>query len=192
MACVGDFAVTFLIGFLDKDYDLLNQSESSLGSSNSPVAVYMNTWAWIFSLLFVISAIALRQTVFSKGRWQQIAVWLIVIYGIGEGIGSGLFPFDHIGNRLTLSGKLHSLFSGIGVAALAALPFVLRRIFPGKQFPKMNVFFLAVGLIGPLLIIMFILARAGVLPWRGLWQRLFILDYYSMLIVMCIHFLKRR
>lgn len=183
-ACTGDFAATFLIGFFYKNYNFLTQSESYLGIDNSPVAIYMNTWGIIFSLLFIMLAYALSETVFSKGFWQRTALWLIAIYGLGEGAGSGLFPYNHIGNELTLSGTLHSLFSGIGVIALVLLPLVLLKIFPRHVYPKLNRFTWFVAFSGPLLITAFLLARQNILPLRGLWQRLFILDYYLLLMVM--------
>lgn len=189
IACIGDFAVTFLIGFLYGDYNFLNQSESYLGTSNSPVAVYMNTWGVIFSLLCIVYAYALRKTIFKEGLWQLVAVWLIVIYGLGEGAGSGLFPYNHIGNELTLSGKLHSFFSAIGDVAIIFLPFVLLKIFPKQGFPKLNLYAWFVGISGPVLIIIFLLSRENIVPLKGLWQRLFLLDYYSLLIVIAIDML---
>ena len=114
---------------------------------------------------------------------------LIVIYGLSEGAGSGLFPYNHIGNELTLSGKLHSLFSGIGDVAMALLPFVLLKAFPKRLFPKLNKYILFVAFSGPILIVIFLLARQNVLPLKGLWQRLFLLDYYSLMILIAINML---
>jgi len=184
VACAGDFAVTFIIGFMHKGYNFLTQSESFLGTEDSPVAKYMNAWEIIFTLLFLACAYSLFKAGFSKSRWQLTVVWLIVVYGLGEGLGSGLFPYNHIGNELTLSGKLHSLFSGIGVAALVATPFILLKTFPRKDFPKLNRFFLFVAISGPILVIIFLFSRQDLFPLRGLWQRLFLLDYYLMLMVL--------
>lgn len=189
VACVGDFAVTLIIGFIFKGYDFLNQSESYLGRSGSPVAAYMRAWGVIFSLLFIIYAWTLRKTILSKGAWQLAAVWLIIIYGLGEGMGSGLFPYNHIGNELSLSGKLHNLFSGIGVTALLLLPVALWRVFPKRTFPKMNAYIHFVGWSGLLLIFVFMLSRLDILPLKGLWQRLFILDYYSLMMAIAIDML---
>lgn len=189
IACVGDFAVTFIIGYIYKGYNFLSQSQSYLGTSNSPVAFYMNSWGVIFSFLFLIYAYALCKTIFGKGLWQNIAVWLIVIYGLGEGAGSGLFPYNHIGNELTLSGKLHSIFSAIGDIAMVVLPFVLIKVFPKHLFPKSNLIAWFVSLSGPVLIIIFLLARQNIVPLKGLWQRLYLLDYYTLLIVIAIDML---
>ncbi|GAO44120.1 DUF998 domain-containing protein [Flavihumibacter petaseus] len=124
-----------------------------------------------------------------KGFWQHAAVWLIVIYGLGEGIGSGLFPYDHTASGLTLSGKLHNVFSGIGVAALVLLPLSLWRVFPKQEFPGMNACIHFVGWSGLLLVFVFMLSRQNILPLKGLWQRLFILDYYILMIVIAMDML---
>lgn len=186
IACAGDFAVTAVIGLIYKNYDALNQSESILGTSNSPVALYMNTWEVIFSILFVLFAHGLRKTIFNNGFWQRVSVWLIVIYGLGEGIGSGIFPYEHAGNGLALTGKLHLLFSTIGVVAIAVNSFVLLKIFPQKAFPWINMYTRFVAFSGLALIMLFLLAKMGLIPLRGLWQRLFIADYYSLLIVVAV------
>jgi len=189
VACLGDFAVTIFLGLIYKNYDALNQSESYLGTADSPVALYMNTWEVILSILFVLYAYGLRRTIFRKGFWQQLAVWLIVMYGLGEGIGSGIFPYEHSGDELALMGILHLLFSTIGVAAIAVNSFVLLKVFPEKVFPRLNAYTRFVAFSGLILIIMFLLAKMQIIPLRGLWQRLFILDYYSLLIVVSIEML---
>lgn len=190
LVCLGDFAVTFIIGFMHKGYNFLTQSQSYLGTDKSSVAKYMNAWGVLFSLLFVACAFSLYQTFHVKNKWHIIAVWLIAIYGLGEGLGSGLFPYNHIGDELTLSGKLHSLFSGIGVFALVVLSFVLLKLFSKKLFPKLYRFYLFTAIIGLLLILAFFLSRQDIIPLRGLWQRLFLLDYYLMLIVLTLHQVK--
>lgn len=191
VACLGDFAVTIIIGLISKNYDALNQSESVLGTSKSPVALYMNTWEVILSVLFVLFACGLQRTIFKKGFWQHVAVWLIVIYGLGEGIGSGIFPYEHTGDGLAFTGVLHLLFSSIGVVAIAVNSFVLLKVFPKNTFPRLNAYTRFVAFSGLTLIILFLLAKMQVIPMRGLWQRLFILDYYSLLIIVAIEMLTK-
>lgn len=189
VACAGDFAVTVIIGLIYKNYDALNQSESFLGTSKSPVALYMNTWGVIFSILFVLYAYGLQRTIFNKGFWQHVSVWLIIMYGLGEGIGSALFPYEHTGDGLALTGKLHLLFSTIGVVAIAVNSFVLLKIFAKEDYPALNAYTRLVAFSGLMFIILFLLAKMNVIPLRGLWQRLFIADYYSLLIVVAVEML---
>ncbi|MCS3799045.1 DUF998 domain-containing protein [Niastella sp. OAS944] len=190
VACAGDFAVTAIIGLHYKNYDALNQSESFLGTSISPVALYMNTWGVIFSILFVLYAYGLQRTIFNEGFWQQVSVWLIVIYGLGEGIGSALFPYEHTGDGLALTGKLHLLFSTIGVIAIVVNSFVLLRVFRKEHFPCLSAYARFVAFSGLMFIMLFLLAKMHIIPLRGLWQRLFIADYYSLLIVVAVEMLR--
>jgi hypothetical protein len=152
----------------------------------------MKTWEIIFSVLFIGYAFALRKSIFAKGFWQLAAVWLIAIYGLGEGIGSGLFPYNHIGNKLTLSGHLHVIFGAIAGTAMVLLPFVVLKIFPRRLFPKMNFFAWFVGISGPVLIGIFLLARQDIIPLKGLWQRLFLLDYYLLMMGLTVVMIRNR
>jgi hypothetical protein len=149
----------------------------------------MNIWGAVFSLLFIAYAFCLRKTIFKKGVWQHVAVWLIAIYGAGEGVGSGLFPYNQVSDHLTMANKLHLIFSGLGDAALVILPFVVFKIFPKRIYPGLHTCAGIVAFSGPVLIIFFLLARASILPWRGLWQRLYLLDYYLLLIAISIKML---
>jgi hypothetical membrane protein len=185
-AFIGDFVVTSILGYLYPGYHFLYQSQSELGISKSPVAVYMNAWGVIFSILVLVFAYALRKTIFSKGGWQKAAVWMMVIYGLGEGMGSGLFPNDMIGSHYTVSAMMHSIFSGIGDAGIVLLPYCLLKVFPKNKFPKINRMSLFVGISGPVLIICFFLATHHFLPFKGLWQRVYLLDYYVLVITLAV------
>ena len=56
VAAIGDFAVTTIIGLQYKDYNSLTDSQSDLGTYDSPVAIYMNTWEVILGLLLLSCA----------------------------------------------------------------------------------------------------------------------------------------
>jgi hypothetical protein len=112
---------------------------------------------------------------------------MMVIYGLGEGMGSGLFPNDIIGGHYTLSAMMHSIFSGIGDAGIVLLPYCLLKIFPKNKFPKLNAMALFVGISGPVLIICFFLAGQHWIPFKGLWQRIYLLDYYILVITLAIY-----
>lgn len=182
-AAVGDFAVTTIIGLLYKNYNSLTDSQSDLGTYDSPVAIYMNTWEVVLGLLLLICAWCLYKTGFFKTRLQRFAPWLLAIYGLGEGIGSGLFPFNHINHELTTTGWVHSIFSGIGITAMVLLSFVLVKLFSKKIF-------LICAIAGTLFIILCLLSRNDFLEYVGLWQRLYLVAYYVMLIALTMHVSK--
>lgn len=187
IACIGDFFVISIIGFLYKDYNSLTDSQSDLGTYNSPVAIYMNTWEVLLGLLLLACAWSLYKTGFFKSRLQKFALWLLVIYAIGEGIGSGLFPFNHVNHQLTATGWVHSIFSGFGIAAMVILSFVFVKLFSGKSYHQLNTYFLLYAIVGMVFIILCLLSRSNFLQYVGLWQRLYLVAYYLMLITLTLH-----
>ncbi len=192
LACLGDFIVTFILGALFPGYNLLHQSESYLGTAASPVAIYMNIWGVVFCLLLIIFAWGLRKSIFHKGKWQKIVVWCIALYGIGEGAGSGLFPYDHVGNVLTLSAKLHSLFGVLGGISLALIPLACTKIFSKATFPTMHNYSWFVFSSGLFFIILFMISEHDLIPYKGLWQRIFILDYHLFLCAIAVVMIRNR
>lgn len=190
VACIGDFLVTTIIGFVYKDYNSLTDSQSYLGTYDSPVAVYMNTWEVILGLLLLICTWCLYKTGFFKTGLHKVALWLLAIYAIGEGIGSGLFPFNHINHELTTTGWVHSVFSGIGITAMVILSFVLVSLFRRKMFPHLNKIFVCCAIAGSVFITLCLLSRKDFIEFVGLWQRLYLLAYYVMLIALMVHVLK--
>lgn len=186
IACVGDFVVTFTLGAYYPGYNFIYQSQSSLGTADSPVAFYMNVWGIVFCLLLVTFAWGLRKSIFSTGKWQTVVVWSIILYGIGEGAGSGLFPYDHIKNALTFSGELHSFFAAVGGVAIAIIPFACSKIFSKDLFPRLNDYCVYAFVGGLVLITLFLLSKYGFIPYKGLLQRVFILNYHLFLSVLAV------
>ena len=190
IACIGDFIVITIIGYLYKDYNSFTDSQSDLGTYNSPVALYMNTWEVLLGLLLLSCCWCLYKTGWFQSRLQKLALWLLVLYAIGEGIGSGLFPFNHVNHQLTGSGWLHSIFSGIGITAMVILSFVLVKLFPKKRSAQMYSYFLSFALMGALFICLCLLSRVHFLRFVGLWQRLYLLAYYFMLTALTLHIFR--
>jgi hypothetical protein len=186
LAAGGDFVVTFILGALYPGYDFVQQSESYLGTADSPVANYMNVWGIIFCLLLMVFAYGLRKTIFSNGVWQTMVVCCVLLYGLGEGAGSGLFPYNHVNGALTLSGKLHSLFGGLAGAAIVFVPFACTKIFTKDGSPRMHAYSWFVFGSGLLLVIIFLISECDIILHKGLWQRLFILDYHLYLSVLAV------
>ncbi|WP_191907036.1 DUF998 domain-containing protein [Adhaeribacter soli] len=75
LACIGDFAVTFFLKSLYPGYNSLYQTISYLGTSDSPVAGYMNAWSVNFFILLAIFAAGFYRAF--PGKWAKITAWLI-------------------------------------------------------------------------------------------------------------------
>ncbi|MFA6924856.1 MAG: DUF998 domain-containing protein [Bacteroidales bacterium] len=189
VACIGDMLSAFILGtYYYPHYNIIMQPISTLGADVSPVSIVMSA-CWIFiGVLFIIFAIGFNIAFSSSEKSHKFATWLIIIYGLGEEIGSGIFPGNHIRNELTTIGIVHNIVGGIGITALIILPFVMRKIIQKFQYPKMYKYSWFVIIFGLITILLFTASKLvvpsdNIISYRGLWQRLFILNYYIYLMV---------
>ena len=192
LASIGDFIVTSILGSLYPGYSFIHRSESYLGTSVSPVAVYMNAWGVVFCFLLIFFAWGLRTTIFRYEKWQTRTVVLVVLYGLGEGAGSGLFPYNHVNNVLTLSGKLHSLFGALGGMAIVTIPFAGIKIFSKESFPLLHAYSKLVLIAGLILTVVFLVSDRDVISYKGLWQRVYLFNYHLYLSVLALVMLKQK
>ncbi|MGW8317176.1 MAG: DUF998 domain-containing protein, partial [Bacteroidales bacterium] len=133
--------------------------------------------------------------IYRSNRWVKIAVISLLVYGLGEGIGSGCFPINPPGTDLTLNGRLHNIFSGIGDAGIVLLPFIFMFMFPRADHRKLHVYLWTVAGFGIVMAVFFLIAKYNhsdnfISDYKGVWQRIYILNYYAMLLVMSGRMLK--
>ena len=195
VACSGDFLVLFLLGMQYPGYSRLKNTMSSMGITSSPVATPISLW-WIFwGILIIFFALGLRTAFPWRKKAAHFASWLVILYGLGEGVGSGLFHADKIGTPMTWLGLAHNVAAGVGVASVMILPLAMVRIFPKSVFHRFWLFSVLVAIIGTIGVSMFYIASLWNAPdhfvstYKGLWQRLFVLDYYTYLIAIAVKML---
>ena len=167
-------------------YNWKSQSLSYLGQSGSPIERWVTLWGIIFSVLISLFVIVFYRG-YRSNKWVKIAAFSILIYGLGEGIGSGCFPIDPPGTMLTLYGRLHDIFGGIGDAGIVLLPFFLMLMFPGKGNRKLQIYLWTVAGIGLTMAALFLIAKYYhpdnfILEYKGVWQRIYTLNYDVMLL----------
>jgi len=155
-----------------------------LGATASPVAAVTSTWWVILGFLLLIYGLGFRIAYHPERKETRWASWLIIIYGIGEGMGSGIFPANYVDGNLTLSGKVHDALGGLGIAGMFILPLLIRRIIPRKKHPFLYEAAIPVITFGLVALILFSIAKLKSHPiefistWKGLWQRLLTLNFY--------------
>lgn len=181
--CAADLVLILIFGNQIPGYNQLTQTLSSLGESSSPVACEVTIWSVILGLIFIFFAFGFREVFRMHGKETRRAFWLIILYGLGEGIASGIFRADRINGRLTDIAILHDLLGGIGVAALLVLPYILRKIFTRYSFPLFFRFSMMVWITGIISILLFSLRiryfeNTFPFTYSGLWQRIFLFNYY--------------
>jgi len=197
IVCLADFIVTYALGKQLPEYSRITDPTSKLGSSISPVALYISTW-WVFiGVIYIFLGIGFRRIFADYGKSVILASWILIIYGIGEGIGSGLFPYNFVGNKITISGIFHEIFGGIAVFIILILPLVLRKIFIREKYPFLFKFFMITFIAGIMAMTLLSIARfpghehnffSG---YFGLWQLLFTIVIYCNLIAIGIMMMRK-
>ena len=183
-AFVGDFLVTIALGFSYPGYNHLKLVMSELGSPASPVAVWMGAWWVVFGILFIAYAIGFAVAFAPIRKLALVAGLLICLFGLGAGVGAGLFPMDPVGAAATRAGELHDVFAGAGFLSIAFVPLASLVLFPRRRVPGMYWLSIAAFLLGLASLTLFIVSEdapstQGILSLTGLWQRLFLLIHYT-------------
>jgi len=197
IACVGDFAGMFFLGNFYPGYSQLRNTMSALGASISPVSDEISIWWIIAGFLFIFFGIGFKRAFIEKGRNAKIASWLIILYGIGEEIGSGVFKADHIGLALTKTNIIHNIFGGMGVLAMLLLPIFMKKITSRTQMPAFHRMSTVIFTIGIMMVLLFssrfLNDKTNVLSlYKGLWQRLSMLNNYVYLTTIAFIMLNKK
>jgi hypothetical protein len=185
--CTGDFLSLFILGKEYPNYNQLSDTMSSLGSSASPVSNIISVLWIIIGILMIIFAFGFR-TAYSRGnKYVKIVFWLLILYGMGEGLGSGFFKADRVAGSYTTSFIIHDILGGSGVIAILILPLIVQKIKPFFSNPGFIRFSHITLILGTLFLVLFISRFVGngeniFAKYKGLWQRLFVLVYYIYMI----------
>ena len=144
-------------------------------------------WGVFSALLFTLFTYTFYQLYKTK-KWIGIATFFLIIYGLGEGLGSGCFPINPPDTIITMDAKLHNIFGGIGDTGLVLLPFVFMLMFPKKEHQKLHIYLWSVVGIGLVMASFFLIAKYFhpdnfILSFKGVWQRIYTFNYYLMLLV---------
>lgn len=189
--CAGDFLSLFILGPEYHGYNQLFDTMSALGASASPVSKIISAWWVILGILMIIFAFGFRSAYSPGNKYVKTVFWLVIFYGLGEGMGSGLFKADRSAGSYTASFIVHDILGGAGVAALLILPLIVKKIKPSFSSPGFIRFSNITLILGTLFLILFSFRFFGdeeniIAKYRGLWQRLFVLVYYIYMIVISI------
>jgi hypothetical protein len=182
-ACIIDIALLYVFGKQIPGYNQLTDSISSMGISASPVSKIANTWSVTLGIVFILFSFGFREAFQKYSRNTNIAFWLIIIYGLGEGIASGLIKADHINGIPTATAVFHDISGGIGVTAILLLPLLNMKIFSMKAFPAFFRFSFFIWIISILSNVLFLFRidyfeHTFLYSYSGLWQRIFLVTIY--------------
>ena len=110
LTCAGEFISLCILGKYYPGYSQLKNTMSQLGVSVSPVSSEISLWWIISGLLFTIFGIGVWIAFMGRGKPARLASLLIILYGLGEGIGSGIFKADLVPSGITISYIIHDIF----------------------------------------------------------------------------------
>lgn len=195
VACVVEFVVIFVAGAYLPAYSQLHDTMSALGASASPIGNIISFWWMIMGIVVVVFGYAFRVVFAQRSNFAKTASWLLIIYGLGEGIGSGAFKMEHLPTGLTNAGYFHDLFGGLGVTATLILPLVVKRVISDNDFPYFEriskiVFYCGLGTIF-LFLSRYLPFESSVSTFLGLWQRLYMLNTYIYFILIAIVMIRQ-
>lgn len=202
LACITNYVVMFGLGSMYPGYSQVSNTLSEMGVAGSPVSHLISGWWVILGSIIILFGIGFRKAFRNENGIIRLASWLIIIYGIGDDIGSGLFRISRMANgQLTPIGLLHDGLGGIGVAAMLILPLLLLSVFPKRKHPGFYRLSLGILIAAPLFLILFSISKSINDPfnffvlYKGVWQRLLGLTFYiylSALAVMSLKHVKSR
>lgn len=185
--CVIDLGGTFILGNRIDGYRQIKDTMSQMGIVSSPVAKQIAI-CWIaMGILICLFALGIWIAYSKKGKMAGLASLLVILYGIGEGMVSGIFPADKAGEVHTWTGIVHNAIGGIGVTAIMIFPLIVRRIIP--ELGRITTVVFYVGTAG---VILFGIGRLASAPdnflavYKGSWQRLYVMVYYVYITIIAI------
>jgi hypothetical protein len=191
VACIGGFAAMYILGARYPGYSQMKNTMSALGASVSPVSLEISLCWIITGVLIIFFGTGFYKAYSWKGKYASIAAWLIILYGFGDEIGSGAFKADHIAKGLTTSLIFHNAIGGIGVAAILLLPLIMQKVITKDQRPAFCTIS-KIAFISGIVTVGLFLFRYSVNEnnffaiYKGIWQRLFVLNTYIYLIVIAV------
>lgn len=192
LGCLIDLGATFILGNRIDGYNQFKGTMSQMGILSSPVAKEVAI-CWIaMGILIIIFALGIRLAYEDKKDTIVIISWLLILYGIGEGMVSGIFPADKAGESHTWIGIVHNLIGGAGVTAIMLFPLYMLKVLP--DFKWLSIIIFIIGVIG---VILFGIGRLITAPdnflsvYKGSWQRLYVINYYVYIIIIALNMLTR-
>jgi len=181
VAFIGDYLIPFALGCFYPGYSHVRHVQSELGTTESPVALWMNIWWVLFGVLCIWFGIGYALALPEGGGASIAAAVMIAVFGLGAGIGGGLCPQEPGGTEYSTRGKLHGVFAGVGEFAIIVVPLLNLWVFSRTDEPMLW----WVSMVGFVLIAatfgIFLGGKGdktGVLLYVGFWQRAYFLLLY--------------
>lgn len=116
------------MGFLKPGYDPFCHTVSKLGEFggyNYRVVAFLFIISGIFEIIYAAGLMSALQ----RNLSSVTGTILLILHGVFDNIGSGIFPCDFGGLHESFSGQMHLLLAAIGMLALLIAPYFFWRAF---------------------------------------------------------------
>lgn len=195
VACTGGFAALFILGSMYPGYSNLKDTISYLGMSASPVSDQISACWIIVGVILVLFGAGFNKSFSGKRKYVNMASWLIILYGLGDEIGSGAFKADLVGDRMSTAYMIHDTIGGIGVTGILFLPLIMLKIVCKDEMPGFHrlskiIFISSIIMVGLFLFRFYPDQSVFFAVYKGIWQRMFALSIYTYFIAIAILMIK--
>jgi hypothetical protein len=184
VAAFFDIPIITLIGLLRPHFNSIERFASALGITGKPYSLVISGWWVLYGAMIVLFSLGLLWAAGRKSKIRWVGPLLIMMFGIFDGIGSGIFPCDAGCAGVTLVGKLHHIVSTLGISALLPAPFFMWLAWRHERaWERHRSFTIIIQVIGLLIFIALVLNKSEVVSVYlgrvgGLLQRMFYSVYY--------------
>lgn len=192
IALVGDFVVAYALAVFYPGYRHMRQVMSVLGSKNSPISILYNIWLITLGVLICISAFNFYIVYSNESHNYAIAgLTILLMFGIGAGIISGIFNVNEDSKNETISSKIHGISAGIGFLALTFIPLVVSLISFRQENISIGIAAIIFFILCIVFFILFIMSEKEtfqntIIEFSGLWQRLLLGSMYIPLLLLAL------
>lgn len=192
IAIVGDFVVAYVLAAFYPGYSHMKQVMSVLGNPNSPVSLLYSGWLVTLGILLCISSLNFYSTYAGTSRgYAMTGAILIVVFGVGAGILSGIFRVDDGDVVESMAAKIHGIAAGIGFMLLMFVPLIVGMLSFKQGFGLLGWISMASFILSIVFFALFIMSdkesfEGTVIGLAGLWQRLSLASMYTALLLISI------
>jgi len=197
IALVGDFAVPYSLAIFYPGYSHRKQVMSVLGNPKSPVAKVYNIWLIILGILICFSSIKVYMVYQRVSNFYAGTILIImVLFGIGAGVLSGLFSVDETKDMESRASKIHGIGAGIGFMLLTFIPLIIGLLSFKVSNRIFGLFSILLFIVSVFFFVLFVMSERedyenSVIGQTGLWQRLLLASMYMPLfLVACYNILS--
>ena len=114
LALIFDFVIVYILAIFFPKYSHLKSVMSIMGNNNSPVKNIYNIWLILLGIILIFMGFSIFIQYKNISNNLSIIIFtILVLYGIGGCVLSGIFPVNEKREIGTIHSKSHGISAGI-------------------------------------------------------------------------------